>query len=131
MIEETYWPLGIKPLEKAVSKQLTERNFIFDTISMLHKYDACEMTDKILTMLDGDIRGRIILVSSVPHGNCLLDKVAKDICDKIIDTYPNRVRYRKYKVYCQHCGAPIQTNEPHCPYCGQPYIEFKEENTNE
>lgn len=126
MIEEPYWPLAIKSLEKAVSKQLSERDFIFDTIYMCHNYDTFEMTDKILTVLDDGTRNRVIFITREPNKDCLLDEIAKDICDSIIDANPNRVRYRKYKVYCQHCGAPIQPNEPHCPYCGQPYIEFKE-----
>ena len=126
MIEEPYWPIAIKSLEKAVSKQLSERDFIFDTIYMCHNYNPFEMTEKILTVIDGGTINEVISISRELHKDCLLDEITKDICDSIIDANPNRVRYRKYKVYCQHCGAPIQPNEPHCPYCGQPYIEFKE-----
>lgn len=123
MMEGPYWPLAIKSLEKAVSEQLTERNFIFESISVLHRFNAFDDKDNFITILDGDNKARQILWStSVPNRH--VDEIAKDICDAIIDRYPNRVRYRKYKVYCQHCGAPIQINEPNCPYCGQPYVEF-------
>jgi hypothetical protein len=93
---------------------------------MYHSYDPFEMTDKILTVIDDGTINRVISINREFHKDCLPDEIAKDICDCIIDANPNRVRYRKYKVYCQHCGAPIQPNEPHCPYCSQPYIEFKE-----
>lgn len=123
MMEGPYWPLAIKSLEKAVSEQLTERNFIFESISVLHQFNAFDMKNNFITILDGDNKARQILWStSVPNRH--VDEIAKDICDAIIAKYPNRVRYRKYKVYCQHCGAPIQINEPNCPYCGQPYVEF-------
>ena len=128
MIEEPYWPLAIKGLEKAISEQLSERNFIFESISVLHQFDVCNMKNNIITILDGDNKARqIIWSTSIPSEDTMFDTLTKDICDAIIDRYPNRVRYRKYKVYCKHCGAPIQINEEVCPYCGQPYVEFKEE----
>ncbi len=127
MMEEPYFPIAIKGLEKAISERLTERNFIFESISVLHRFNAFDNKDNFITILDGDNKARQILWStSIPREDIILDKLAKDICDTIIDRHPNRVRYRKYKVYCQHCGAPIQPNEPNCPYCGQSYIEFKE-----
>ena len=125
MMEEPYWPLAIKSLEKAISEQLSERNFIFESISVLHMFNAFDNKDNLITILDGDNKARQILWStSIPREDTVFDKLAKDICDTIIDKHPNRVRYRKYKIYCQHCGAPIQPNEPNCPYCGQPYVEF-------
>lgn len=125
MIEEPYFPIAIKSLEKAVSEQLSERNFIFESISVLYRFNAFDNKDNFITILDGDNKARQILWStSIPREDTMFDTLAKDICDAIIDRYPNRVRYRKYKVYCQHCGAPIQPNEPNCPYCGQPYVEF-------
>ena len=125
MIKDPFWPFSIKLLEKAVSKQLTERNFIFESISVLHRFNAFDDKDNFITILDGDNKARQILWStSIPREDTRFDTLAKDICDAIIDRHPNRVRYRKYKVYCQHCGAPIQINEPSCPYCGQPYVEF-------
>lgn len=125
MIEEPYWPIAIKSLEKAVSEQLSERNFIFESISVLHRFNPFDNKNNIITILDGDNKARqIIWSTSVTIEDTMFDTLAKDICDGIIDRHPNRVRYRKYKVYCQHCGAPIQINEPNCPYCGQPYVEF-------
>ena len=125
MIEEPYWPIAIKGLEKTISEQLSERNFIFESISVLHHFDAFNMKNKFITILDGDNKARQIIWSTrVPSENTKFDELAKDICDTIIDRHPNRVRYRKYKVYCQHCGAPIQINEEVCPYCGQVYVEF-------
>lgn len=125
MIEGPYWSIDIKGLEKAISEQLSERNFIFESISVLHQFDVCDMKNKFITILDGDNKARQILwITSVPSEDTKFYEIAKDICDGIIDRHPNRVRYRKYKVYCQHCGAPIQINEPSCPYCGQPYVEF-------
>lgn len=128
MMEEPYFPIAIKDLEKAISEQLSERNFIFESISVLHRFNAFDNKDNFITILDGDNKARQILWStSISREDTTFDKLAKDICDAIIDGHPDRVRYRKYKVYCQHCGAPIQINEEVCPYCGQPYIEFKEE----
>ena len=125
MIEEPYWPLGIIGLEKAISEQLSERNFIFESISVLHRFNPFDNKNNIITILDGDNKARqIIWSTSIPSEETRFDTLAKDICDNIIDRHPNRVRYRKYKVYCQHCGAPIQINEPNCPYCGQPYVKF-------
>lgn len=125
MMEEPYWPLAIKNLEKAISEQLSERNFIFESISVLHQFNEFDMKNKFITILDGDNKARqIIWSTSVPSEDTMFDTLAKDICDSIIEANPNRIRYRKYKVYCQHCGAPIQPNEPNCPYCGQPYVEF-------
>jgi rubrerythrin len=125
MTEGPYWPLAIKDLEKAISKQLSERNFIFESISVLHQFNMRDMKNNFITILDGDNKARqIVWSTSIPREDTMFDALAKDICDGIIDANPNRVRYRKYKVYCQHCGAPIQPNEPHCPYCGQPYVEF-------
>ena len=128
MIEEPYWPLAIIGLEKRISEQLSERNFIFESITVLHRFNLFDNKNNIITILDGDNKARQILWStSIPREDTMFDTLAKDICDAIIDRYPNRVRYRKYKVYCQHCGAPIQINEEVCPYCGQSYIDFKEE----
>jgi hypothetical protein len=125
MIEEPYWPIAIKDLEKAISKQLSERNFIFESISVLHQFNMFDMKNNFITVLDtGDKARQIVWSSYIPIEDTMFDEIAKDICDAIIDRYPNRVRYRKYKVYCQHCGAPIQINEEVCPYCGQAYIEF-------
>lgn len=125
MFEEPYFPIAIKGLEKAISEQLSERNFIFESISVLHRFNPFDNKDNIITILDGDNKARQILWStSIPREDATFDRLAKDICDAIIDKHPDRVRYRKYKVYCQHCGAPIQINEPNCPYCGQPYVEF-------
>ena len=68
MIEEPYWPLSIKLLEKAVSKQLTERNFIFESISVLHRFNAFDDKDNFITILDGDNKARQILWStSIPR----------------------------------------------------------------
>lgn len=120
MIEEPYWPLAMIGLEKAISEQLSERNFIFESISVLHQFNPFDNKNKFITILDGDNKARqIIWSTSVPSEDTMFDEIAKDICDAIIDRYPNRVRYR-----CRYCGAPIQINEPNCPYCGQPYVEF-------
>lgn len=125
MMEERYWPIAIKSLEKKICKQLSERNFMFESISVLHQFSAFDNKDNFITILDGDNKARQILWStSAPSEKQNIDKIATYICDCIIDRHPNRVRYRKYKVCCQHCGAPIQINEPNCPYCGQPYVEF-------
>jgi hypothetical protein len=125
MMEEPYWPIAIKDLEKAISEQLSERNFIFESISVLHQFNICDMKNNFITVLDtGDKALQIVWSSCIPIEGTMFDEIAKDICDAIIDRYPNRVRYRKYKVYCQHCGAPIQINEEVCPYCGQAYAEF-------
>lgn len=128
MMEEPYWHIAIKGLEKAISEQLSERNFIFESISVLHQFNVCDMKNNFITILDsGDKTWQIVWSSYIPIEDTMFDDIAKDICDAIIDRYPDRVRYRKYKVYCQHCGAPIQINEEVCPYCGQVYIDFKEE----
>lgn len=122
---QPYWPVAVMMLEKDISEQLSERNFIFESISVLHRFNPFDNKNNIITILDGDNKARQILWStSVTIEDTMFDTLAKDICDAIIAKYPNRVRYRKYKVYCQHCGAPIQPNEPNCPYCGQPYVEF-------
>ena len=126
MTEGPYWPLAIKSLEKKICKQLSERDFIFNTVRAFHQEDICNLTNDFLVEIDGmDLNRRIIARYSTPlYENQNIDKIVTDICNNIIDKHPNRVRYRKYKVYCQHCGAPIQPNEPNCPYCGQPYVEF-------
>lgn len=126
MMEGPYWPLAIKSLEKKICKQLLERYFIFDTVRAFHQEDIYNLTNDFLVEIDGmDLNRRIIAKYSTHlYENQNIDKIVTDICDGIIDVNPNRVRYRKYKVYCQHCGAPIQINEPNCPYCGQPYVEF-------
>lgn len=127
MMEGPYWPLAIKSLEKKICKQLSERDFMFDTLTALCQEDICNCCVNIVIIIDSLVRGRQIIYQHNLNGYGREKHVADvttDICDAIIDRYPNRVRYRKYKVYCQHCGAPIQPNEPNCPYCGQAYVEF-------
>ena len=128
---QPYWPATVMMLEKDISEQLSERNFIFEKISVIHQYDVCNLRDKFLVIIDScsepgcyDKSRQIMYTHRIPEDMSDYNQTISDICDAIIDRHPNRVRYRKYKVYCQHCGAPIQINEEVCPYCGQPYVEF-------
>lgn len=128
---QPYWPVAVMMLEKDISNQLSERNFIFEKISVMHQFDMLNIQNKFLVIIDGcsepgcyDKSRQIMYTHSIPKDLNDYNQTVDDICDAIIAKYPNRVRYRKYKVYCQHCGAPIQPNEPNCSYCGQPYVEF-------
>lgn len=128
---QPYWPVAVMMLEKDISNQLSERNFIFEKISVMHQFDMLNIQNKFLVIIDGcsepgcyDKSRQIMYTHSIPKDLNDYNQTVIDICDAIIAKYPNRVKYRKYKVYCQHCGAPIQPNEPNCPYCGQPYVEF-------
>lgn len=91
----------------------------------MHQYDICNLQNKFSVIIDsGSDKSRYITYTHrIPEDMSDYNQTVTDICDAIIAKYPNRVRYRKYKVYCQHCGAPIQPNEPTCPYCGQTYKE--------
>lgn len=128
---EPNWPIVVMMFERDISKQLSDRNFIFEKLSVMSQRDEMNLKTKLLVIIDSRSeegcynKSRQILYSHVlPDEITDYSKMVTDICNAIIDNHPNRVRYRKYKVYCQHCGAPIQPNEPNCPYCGQPYVEF-------
>lgn len=49
---QPYYPVAVMMLEKDISNQLSERNFIFEKISVIHQYDVCNLQNKLLVVID-------------------------------------------------------------------------------